>query len=458
MLTRTFAISVLTLLIAMPASAQSPAGGDVILMTPEGDVLDYVPDAADVIVRTNKRGQRVLIDHYGNLVATEMRRSDFGAGRRAPGGLPGVDDYARAGQDQLQEDPGFFPSPPQSDYQGSTGSLPTYPDNNEGFQEQPLPGDGIASDNMGDSDMASLDPDLPAIEQRQPDPVITLDGKKSQYEITALQVFLDRSGASPGVIDGKMGMNVSKAVAAYDRITGETLDPNNIEDIMTRLGYTGGLPIMEYEITAADAAGPYVAAIPEDYAHKAALPGMSYTSVTEALAERFHMDEGYLKALNPGVDFTIPGSIVKVVNPGQPKSGQVARIVADKFRKQVYAYDEAGQLLAAYPASIGSSDTPSPSGLHTVERVALNPNYTYNPKINFQQGNNTKVLTIPPGPNGPVGTVWIALSKPTYGIHGTPDPSRIGRSQSHGCIRLTNWDATELAKMVKPGVTVEFID
>ncbi|WP_280777806.1 L,D-transpeptidase [Rhizobium sp. SG_E_25_P2] len=442
----------------MPASAQSVNDGQIILVTPEGDVLDYVPDAADVIVRTNKRGQRVLIDHYGNLVATEMRPSDLG-GRRSPrDGLPGVEDYARAGGNNAEEDPGYFPRAPQPDSQESTGSLPTYPDNNEGYQDQPLPGDGIARDNTGDTDMASLDPNLPAVEQRQPDPVITLDGKKSQYEITALQVFLDRAGASPGVIDGKMGMNVSKAVAAYDRITGETLDPNNIEELMTRLGYTGGLPIMEYQITAADAAGPYVAAIPEDYAHKAALPGMNYTSVTEALAERFHMDEGYLKTLNPGVDFTIPGTIVKVVNPGQPKKAEVARIVADKFRKQVYAYDAADQLVAAYPASIGSSDTPSPSGLHTVERVALNPNYTYNPKINFQQGNNTKVLTIPPGPNGPVGTVWIALSKPTYGIHGTPDPSRIGRSQSHGCIRLTNWDATELAKMVKPGVTVEFID
>lgn len=462
MLTRTLVFSVLALLVASPVSAQSLNDRDVVLVTPEGDVLDYVPDAADVIVRVNKRGQRVLIDHYGNLVATEMRPSDLGGRRRAQDGLPGVEDYARAGGNDVQEDPGYFPSAPQRDYQDQTGSLPTYPDNNEGFQDQPLPGDGIANDNMGnadpESDMASLDPNQPATEERQPDPVIQLDGKKSQYEITALQVFLDRSGASPGVIDGKMGMNVSKAVAAYDKITGETLDPNNIEDIMTRLGYTGGLPIMDYEITAADAAGPYVASIPEDYAHKAALPGMSYTSVTEALAERFHMDEGYLKALNPGVDFTIPGTIVKVVNPGQPKSGQVARIVADKFRKQVYAYDAAGQLLAAYPASIGSSDTPSPSGVHTVERVALNPNYTYNPKINFQQGNNTKVLTIPPGPNGPVGTVWIALSKPTYGIHGTPDPSRIGRSQSHGCIRLTNWDATELAKMVKPGVTVEFID
>ena len=114
--------------------------------------------------------------------------------------------------------------------------------------------------------------------------------------------------------------------------------------------------------------------------------------------------------------------------------------------------------MAAYPATIGSSDTPSPSGTHTVARVVLNPDYTYNPNINFKQGDNHEILKIPPGPNGPVGIVWIALSKPTYGIHGTPDPSKIGKTESHGCVRLTNWDAQELARVVKPGVVVEFAD
>ena len=143
---------------------------------------------------------------------------------------------------------------------------------------------------------------------------------------------------------------------------------------------------------------------------------------------------------------------------GSEKTGKVARIVADKGKKQVRAYDAAGKLLAAYPATIGSTDTPSPSGEVTIERVAPNPGYTYNPKINFKQGNNDKILQVPPGPNGPVGSMWMALSKPTYGIHGTPEPSTIGKTQSHGCVRLTNWDAAELAGMVKPGVTVSFID
>ena len=170
------------------------------------------------------------------------------------------------------------------------------------------------------------------------------------------------------------------------------------------------------------------------------------------------MDEDYLKALNPDANFNRPGTIIRVANIGKPITQQVARIVADKGKKQVFAYDADGKLVAAYPATIGSTDTPSPTGTHAVSRVAFNPNYTYNPKINFKQGDNDKVLTIPPGPNGPVGSIWIALDKPTYGIHGTPDPSKIGKTESHGCVRLTNWDAQELAKLVKPGVIVEFVD
>ena len=155
--------------------------------------------------------------------------------------------------------------------------------------------------------------------------------KKSSAEITALQVFLDREGFSPGVIDGKTGSNVTKAIEAWQQATGETLDPNNTDDILERLRFTGGLPITTYTITAADAAGPYVASIPEDYAHKAVLPHLSFTSTVEMLGEKFHMDEAYLRELNPGIDFTIPGTIIKVINPGEAKSGKVTRIVADKI-------------------------------------------------------------------------------------------------------------------------------
>lgn len=426
--------------VATSALANDPYGyrnGSVLLVSPDGDILDYVPEAGDVVISRDRMGRRVLIDRYGNLVATEVPAETYFPRQREA--------RAPAAYDEFGD-----PQPVWEDDAIVTGAIPSPGAVDRQDLGEPLP------------DMPSGGPDMaPPMDQspaRTVTPEIPVKSNLSQLEITALQVFLDREGVSPGVIDGKMGQNVNKALVAWQEITGETIDPNNAEDILERLRLSGGLAITAYTITPGDAAGPYVAAIPEDYAHKAQLPALSYTSTTEMLAEKFHMDEAYLKALNPGVDFTIPGTTIKVVDPGQTKKGEVARIVANKGLKQVFAYGADGALIAAYPASIGSTDTPSPSGTVTVERIAFDPGYTYNPKINFQQGANDKVLSIPPGPNGPVGTVWMALSKPTYGIHGTPEPSKIGRTQSHGCIRLTNWDATELAKMAKPGVTVEFID
>jgi lipoprotein-anchoring transpeptidase ErfK/SrfK len=275
-------------------------------------------------------------------------------------------------------------------------------------------------------------------------------------EVAALQVLLDRVGASPGVIDGRFGSNVDKGIQAYNAITGQNLKSTDRDAIEAALQATGGPAFTEYTITPEDAAGPFVASVPADYGEKAKLERLGFTTVSEMLAERFHMDEAYLKALNPEANFTRPGTTIRVANVGAAKGGEVARIVADKTIKQVRAYDAAGKLVVAYPATIGSPDTPSPSGSHTVKRIAFNPEYTYNPKVNFKQGENDQILTIPPGPNGPVGSIWIALSKPTYGIHGTPEPSRIGKAESHGCVRLTNWDAAELAALVKEGVAVEF--
>ncbi len=200
-----------------------------------------------------------------------------------------------------------------------------------------------------------------------------------------------------------------------------------------------------------------MAAIPVDYAEKAALSSMAYTSMVEKLAEQFHMSVPYLQALNPNAQFRA-GETIMVIDAGPKVQKKVHYIIADKGRKQLRGLDRNGHLVVAYPATIGSADTPSPTGTHTVERTAINPEYLYNPKINFQQGENTSILTVPPGPNGPVGSVWIALSKPTYGIHGTPDPEKIGKTNSHGCIRLTNWDALELVKLVAKGTVVEFIE
>jgi lipoprotein-anchoring transpeptidase ErfK/SrfK len=482
LLTSSLSLLILTLSMGAPAAeAQTRfygANSDVLLVAPDGAILDYTPNQRGIIVSRDRNGRRVYLDGYGNIVATEMRRAP--ARRAQPAEYPPAPGGYRANGNG-QRGYGYPDGGGDGFYQEGSAQQGGYRDYREYRGGEPgsvtggIPGEGSVSRLPLDDDTlpgvdplypqeASINPDdqpagepLQPQQQQQQSPIITVT-KKPQAQITALQVFLDREGISPGVIDGHLGDNVNKAIAAWQEMTGETLDPNDSEAIMQRLTYSGGLPIVDYTITPADAAGPYVASIPDDYAHKAQLPAMSYTSVTEKLAEQFHMDEAYLKALNPTVDFSLPGSTIKVVNPGPPKTGVVTRIIADKGKKQVLAYGEDGRLVAAYPATIGSSDTPSPTGTHSVERIALDPGYTYNPKINFKQGDNDQILQIPPGPNGPVGTVWIALSKPTYGIHGTPEPSKIGKTNSHGCVRLTNWDATELAKMVKPGTTVEFME
>ncbi len=289
-------------------------------------------------------------------------------------------------------------------------------------------------------------------------PRLELPDLKTHQDITKLQILLDRKGISPGVIDGQIGSNVRKALAAALEKTGTDYSSFTPEQIDLALETTGGPAFIEYVISPDDLEGPFTASIPVDYALKAELPALAYTSPIEMLAERFHMDQNYLRTLNPDANFDQVGTKLTVVNPGDHLSGSIARIEADKAAKQVRAYDSNDALVVAYPSTIGSAATPSPSGTVTIERIALNPNYTYNPKINFTQGSNRSVLTIPPGPNGPVGSVWLALSKPTYGIHGTPEPARIGKTSSHGCIRLTNWDAEELAKLVEVGVSVEFLE
>jgi lipoprotein-anchoring transpeptidase ErfK/SrfK len=277
---------------------------------------------------------------------------------------------------------------------------------------------------------------------------------KRSPAIVRLQILLDRAGASPGVIDGYDGDNIRKAVAAFEAMQGLPADGIIDQDLLARFAAQEDV-IGQYTITQDDAAA-IVAPLPRDYAELALREVLGFTRMTEEMGERFHMDERFLVALNPQAQFAA-GETIAIAITGQDRAGQVVRIDADKDRRQLRAYGADGVLIAAYPATIGSQDNPSPSGVHTVDAVAPNPTYTYNPKINFQQGDNAEVLTLPPGPNGPVGSVWIDLSEPTFGMHGTPEPSLIDKVGSHGCIRLTNWDAEELSRMVAPGTTVTFL-
>lgn len=308
---------------------------------------------------------------------------------------------------------------------------------------------------------------LPALAQGDR-PFTAADIEAAQYDggdipsgrsaLTAkVQILLDRSGTSPGVIDGFKGAMSQSAIMAFERRAGLPMDGLLDAHVWNLLQAWAERPATQsYTITEADAEG-LVDHIPTDYAEKALMPSMGYTSIAERLAERFHMDEKFIQFLNPGVTLA-PGATIQVMAPNARIRGEVTRIIIDKDSRRVAGYNARGEMLVDYPATIGSSATPSPAGTHSVRTVAINPNYTYNPEVNFQQGDNDRKLVIPPGPNGPVGTVWIGLTKPTYGIHGTPTPSQLFHNQSMGCVRLTNWDAEELAGMVKIGTTsVEFL-
>lgn len=270
-----------------------------------------------------------------------------------------------------------------------------------------------------------------------------------------IQVLLDRAGASPGVIDGYTGENVDNAIRDFEEMNGLEVDGVMDEKVWSALGDASTLTTT-YTITEEDLSG-LMPDLTHDYEDFAERERLGFRTIEELVAENWHMDRDLLMTMNPDADWSA-GSSVTVLDPGNALEGEVARISADKSRAQVLAYDKDDKLIAGYPATIGSSDTPSPEGTYAITAVAIDPTYSYNPEKNFQQGDNTEAMTLPPGPNGPVGTVWIDLEKETFGLHGTEDPHLVGKEQSHGCIRLTNWDATELAGMVSQGVEVSFVD
>ena len=305
---------------------------------------------------------------------------------------------------------------------------------------------------------AEINPD--AINAAEPSKK-TLSNDKPTAAGIRLQVLLDRARFSPGEIDGRFGENAKKALRAYaearqlpgaDTVTDDVWKALRVDDRPVTLTYT---------ITAQDVAGPFLNKLPSKLEDMKDIPKLGFTSPREALAEKFHMSEQLLTALNPGRHFDRAGETIVVVDTtsgGEGTPAKADRVEVDKIRQTVKLFDKSNALIGFYPASVGSEEKPSPSGTLKVTEVSRNPFYRYNPDYRFKGVHARKPFTIKPGPNNPVGTVWINLSAESYGIHGTPSPGKVSKAESHGCVRLTNWDAERVAGSVAKGTPVAFVD
>lgn len=307
-----------------------------------------------------------------------------------------------------------------------------------------------------------------------------VDAEKSRQPFEAspelrAQVLLDRLGFSPGVIDGKSGQSFQLALRGFQVAHG--LEPTGMLDATTleKLERWRDVPATRrVVIPAAFAKGPFVPNLPEDAAQQAKLPMLGYRNLMEALAERFHTTKELLIALNSPATRIGAGQIIRVPNIANAGAGKPTddargwsdtlqrlgvsanqptadRVVVDKSEGVLKVYDKDDRLIAQFPATMGSRHDPLPIGSWKIQGVSRNPDFHYNPKLFWDVSDSEAAQVLKPGPNGPVGVVWLDLNKPHYGIHGTSEPEQIGRAQSHGCIRLTNWDAARLAQMVKPG-------
>ncbi len=293
------------------------------------------------------------------------------------------------------------------------------------------------------------------------------------------QIILDRAGFSPGVIDGKPGQTLELAIREFQTANG--IDPTGKPDTATTEALNKlTVPATRLvRIPAAFAKMAFVPEFPDKAGDQAKLSALGYRNMMEALAERFHTTPETLIALNSAETSVAAGSVIRVpniadvelavvendergwagtlhtlgVSSDQP---QVAKVVVDKSDGVLRAFDANDKIIASFPATMGSSYDPLPLGNWTIKGVARNPEFNYNPKLFWDVSDSKEKLLLPPGPNGPVGVVWIDLSKPHYGIHGTSEPHTIGRAESHGCVRLSNWDAAKLAGMVKTGVKAVF--
>jgi lipoprotein-anchoring transpeptidase ErfK/SrfK len=284
-------------------------------------------------------------------------------------------------------------------------------------------------------------------------------------DLVAFQVLLDRHGFSSGQIDGLPGRNFSRALAAMLSARGlPSTSPRNCSTWRALAVDDAGPAIVNYTITSDDMKGPFERQIPAGLEQQATLAALGYRSADEELAERFHASPALLRRLNPGTAILAGRTIrVPAVTPFDPDinspsapslAGVTVLVSSDDSALRVLRAD--GSVLFYAPVTTGSVHDPLPVGHYTVLSLRWRPAFHYNPSLFWDASEGDEKATIKPGPNNPVGIVWIGLNLENYGLHGTPEPGRVGHGESHGCVRLTNWDAARVAALVKSGTPVEF--
>ncbi len=278
----------------------------------------------------------------------------------------------------------------------------------------------------------------------------TVGPGSSGSAVLRAQILLARAHFSCGEIDARYGTNLRGAIADFQTAHG-LAGSGIVEEKTWRVLNADTAPaLFRAAIAPEDLGGPFTP-VPEDMMEKAKLPALSYSSPLEAIAEKYHASPALLQKLNPGSGFDRAGEEILAPNVIVAPPKEAASIVVSKSRHSVTALDAVGKVLSRYPATSGSAHDPLPIGQWKILGVGRRPSFHYSPDLFWDaKGYDGKAL-IAPGPNNPVGVAWIDLSKEHYGIHGTPEPSQVGKTESHGCIRLTNWDVTELSNMVGPG-------
>jgi lipoprotein-anchoring transpeptidase ErfK/SrfK len=271
------------------------------------------------------------------------------------------------------------------------------------------------------------------------------------------QILLGSAGFSPGEIDGRYGDDLAIAIKGYQEVHG--LKPTGIIDTaMWELLNAPRAPLLiSYTITAADVKGPFEA-IPKDAAEQAKLKWMGYESPQEELGEKFHMSPRLLAELNPGKKLDTAGEQIMVANIPRSPFRRALRVSVSKSKRTVTALGAGGKVIAQYPATIGGEHDPLPIGNWKITIVSHNPWFNWDPVHYWNVSPEKAAEKLPPGPRNPVGVVWMGLSKEHYGIHGTPDPGHVRHGESYGCIRLTNWDASDLSHMVVRGTPVALVE